>query len=82
MQRPQKKCKVNGFFVYNSPQNAFASHHRLIQILLKSRKYLAYLLWSPEIGNGVRNGVEILEAEERRQLLLVEFVYPDTHIVS
>src|ERR1022692_4172692 len=39
---------------------------RLVQILLKSHEYLADLFGLAEVGDGVGNGVEILQTEQWR----------------
>jgi hypothetical protein len=45
---------------------AYGSRGRLIKILLKSHECRTYLFRPAEVGNGVRNGVGILQAEQRR----------------
>jgi hypothetical protein len=53
----------------------------LVEIFLKAHEDSADLFGPAEIGRGVRNGVVIFEAEERRQLLLVEFLHAFFHVV-
>lgn len=36
----------------------------------------------PEIGNRIRNGIRIPELEQRSQLLLIKFIYPNAYIVG
>ena len=44
----------------------------LIQVLLKARKDSPDLLRPAQLGYGVGDGVVVFEAEQRRQLFLVE----------
>ena len=53
----------------------------LIEILLKAREDLPDLFRPAQIGHGVGDGVVVFEAEQRRQLLLVEFLHAFAHIV-
>jgi hypothetical protein len=44
----------------------------LIKILLKPRKYLPDLVRQSQVGNGIGNGILLLEPQQRREPLLVK----------
>lgn len=54
--------------------------HR-VEILLETGEDLADGLWWAEVGHGVGDGVVILQAQERGQLGLVQFLDTDGDVV-
>jgi len=72
------KIKGGRLCVWRTP----ASDGWLIQIFLKSHEHFAYFFRPAEVGNGIGNGVGILEAKQRREFFLIQFVHANTYVVG
>ena len=57
------------------------SSDAFIKVALESHKHLPNHLRLSQVGNGVGNGVVVLEFEQWRELFLVEFMHADFHIL-
>jgi hypothetical protein len=53
----------------------------LIQVFLKTSEHFANLLRFAKVGHGIGNRVVVFQAQQRRQLFLVEFFYADGNVV-
>lgn len=54
---------------------------RLIEILLEPREHLSDQLRRAEVGHGIGEGVVIFEAQQRGQLVLVQFLRAHVDVV-
>lgn len=50
--------------------------HSLVEVLLKAGEDLPDLFRPAQVGNGVGDGIVVLEFQQRRQFLLVQFLHP------
>lgn len=69
----KRRLNANGF--------ASRSDSRFIQELLKPGEHLANPFRCAQVGDGVGKGVVVPEAQERGELVLIELLHADAHVM-
>ena len=54
----------------------------MVEILLEAHEDFPDLVGPAKVGHGIGNGVVVFEPEQRRELLLIEFLDADTHVMG